>query len=73
MQPHVVVGGFDVVGYVHHGLGMVGVVAMAGPLRLKAQEETFHHRVEAPMSSDRCSVFQISQNEWVQLTNDVAL
>ncbi len=45
VQPHAVVKAHDVVGDVHHGLGVVGVVALPGPFRLEAQEEALHHRV----------------------------
>ena len=41
-----------VVGDVAHGLGVVGVVAL--PDVLQVQEETFHDRVDTPMSSTKC-------------------
>ena len=74
MQPHAVVEAHDAVGDVHHGhgLGVIGVVALPDPLRLEAQQEVLHHRVDVPVSSRRFRVFQIRQDEQVQLSDDAA-
>ena len=42
-------------------------------LDLQRAEQRLAAGIDAPMSSGRCRVFQISQVEWVQLANDVAL
>ena len=42
-------------------------------LDLQGAEQRLAAGIDAPMSSRRCRVFQIGQDEWVQLTNDVAL
>ena len=42
-------------------------------LDLQRAKQRLAAGIDAPMSSGRCRVFQISQDEWVQLANDVAL
>jgi hypothetical protein len=42
-------------------------------LDLQRAEQRLAAGSDAPMSSRRCKIVQISQDEWVQLTNDVAL
>ena len=73
MQPRAVVKADDVVSHIGHSFAVVGVVFLPDPLHLQIQEEALHDRVDAPMSSRRCRVFQIGQDEWVQLANDVTL
>ena len=73
VQTHVVVEADDVVSDVAGGLGVVGVVALPDTLHLQVQEETLYDGIDAPMSSRRCRVFQIGQDKWVQLANDVTL
>jgi hypothetical protein len=51
---------------------MIGVITLPDPLHLQVQEEALHHRVDAPMSSGSGGVCQISQDQRVQLANDVA-
>ena len=40
---------------------------------LQHGEEALHHRVDAPMSSRQCRIFQIGEDKWVKLANDVEL
>ena len=42
-------------------------------LDLQRAKQRLAAGIDAPMSSRRSRVFQIGQDEWVQLTNDVAL
>ena len=72
MQPEGVVEAHDVVSNVRLRFCMVGIVALPNPLHLEIQEEALHHGINAPMSSKGRSIFQIGQDERVQLTNDVA-
>ena len=41
-------------------------------LDLQRAEQRLAAGIDAPMSSGRCRVFQIGQDQWVQLPNDVA-
>lgn len=43
------------------------------PAHLQATPEALSRGVDAPMSRDGCRVGQVSQNQWVQLADDVAL
>ena len=73
VQPLAVVEADDEVRNVVHGFGMVGVILLPNAIHLQIQEEALHDRVDAPMSSSRGRVFQVGQDKWVKLTNDVAL
>ena len=73
MQPGGVVKAHDVVRNVRLRFAMVGIVALPNPLHLEIQEEALHHCFDAPISSRTGTIFQISQYQWVQLANDMAL
>ena len=73
MQSLAVVKVNDVVSNIGHGFAVVGIVFLPDSLHLEVQEESLHDGVDAPMSSRRCRVFQVGQDKWVKLTNDVAL
>ena len=51
-------------GHIVHRFGVVGVIFLPDSFHLQAQKEPLYHGVDAPMSSRRCRVFQIGQDEW---------
>ena len=73
MQSDAVVEANNVVSNIVCCLLVIAIVLVPDPLHLQIQEESLHDCIDAPMSSRRCRVFQVSQDKWVELTNDVAL
>lgn len=55
------------------GLTVIRAVTLPDPLYLHIQEEALYHRVDSLISRSRYRVFQVGQDKWVKLTNDVAL
>lgn len=51
MQPVGVVEANDVMVDVIDGLGWIGITSLPYPLHLQGQEKSFHHRIDAPMST----------------------
>ena len=64
---------FDVFEEVRRGVLVRSVARGMHSLVLQAVEEAFRRRVDAPMSIDTRRIGQISQDERVQLPDDVAL
>ena len=73
MQSCAVVSAHDVISDIGHRFIVAGIAFLPDPLHLQVQKEALHDSVDAPMSSRSGRVFQIGEDERVQLANDVAL
>ena len=63
----------NVIKHIRLGVLRGGVDVAFDSLFLQAAKEGLGNCVDAPMSRKRCGGFQIDQDEWIQLANDVAL
>lgn len=62
----------DVVEQVGFRLLVAGVVRQVHPLGLQRTEEALHRRIDAPMSTETRGIRQVSQDQGIQFSDDVA-
>ena len=72
MAPRLIVEGVNVVGDVSRSLVSVLVDPLFDSLLFQTAEEGFRNCIDAPMSSRTHRLFQVGQDQRVQLANNVA-